>query len=628
MLMWAMSDRAIPRSYRTMQGFGVHTFRLVNADGRVALRQVPLDADGGHATRWCGTRRSRSRAPTPTSIAATCGKRSRPAPIPSGSSGLQIFTEEQAEDFTFDVLDATKLVPEELVPVMPVGTAGAEPQPRQLLRRDRAGRVLHARTSSPGIDFSNDPLLAGRIHSYVDTQISRLGGAELPRDPDQRADRAGAQQPARRHAPPGDPSRPRRRTSRTRSAAAARSRPARRASSRFPSRAKRATHKVRGKAERFADHYTQATLFLNSQTPTEQAHIINAFRFELSRVQTPAIRERMVSGLMNVAPELAEAVAEGLGMTEMPEPMPKVLQKNGQAGGARSRRRSRCSRGLATAASARAASRSSSPTASNGKPLVDAGGASGRGRRGAALRRVAARPGHSGRRRRRSRSTRPFEATPSVLFDAVVLPDGADAVTRSRRGRPDARVREGPVPPLQADPRARRGVRAARQGRAFRRRCRRAQPDPGLISLQPGAGEQGRSTRSRPARRARIATSRAKPIRRASDHQTTRKEQTAWPSRNPARRVHRRAPRRLRRGETADQGAAENGEGREPPPRCGPPSRATSRRRRARSSGSRRCSRASTRKCAASTATASTASSKRASRSWRRTSTTRRWTPA
>jgi catalase len=84
---------------------------------------------------------------------------------------------------------------------------------------------------------------------------------------------------------------------------------------------------VRGKAERFADHYTQATLFWTSQTPIEKQHIINAFRFELSRVQTPSIRERMVSGLMNVAPELAEAVAEGLGISPMPEPMPKVLQK-------------------------------------------------------------------------------------------------------------------------------------------------------------------------------------------------------------------------------------------------------------------------------------------------------------
>jgi len=95
----------------------------------------------------------------------------------------------------------------------------------------------------------------------------------------------------------------------------------------FPEKMERNEHKVRGKAERFADHYTQATLFWNSQTGVEKQHIINAFRFELSKVQVPAIRERMVSGLMNVAPELAQEVADGLGITEMPAPMPKVMQK-------------------------------------------------------------------------------------------------------------------------------------------------------------------------------------------------------------------------------------------------------------------------------------------------------------
>ena len=114
-------------------------------------------------------------------------------------------------------------------------------------------------------------------------------------------------------------------TSRTRWVAAVRFRPARRDSSRFRNLARTTTTRCAGKAERFADHYTQATLFWNSQTDVEKQHIINAFRFELSRVQTPAVRERMVSGLMNVAAELAEAVAAGLGIREMPAPMPKVL---------------------------------------------------------------------------------------------------------------------------------------------------------------------------------------------------------------------------------------------------------------------------------------------------------------
>ena len=100
MLMWAMSDRAIPRSYRMMQGFGVHTFRLVNAAGESHVRQVPLEAAGRHALAGVGRGGRRSPAPTPTSIAAICGRRSRPAPIPEWELGLQIFTEEQAEGFT------------------------------------------------------------------------------------------------------------------------------------------------------------------------------------------------------------------------------------------------------------------------------------------------------------------------------------------------------------------------------------------------------------------------------------------------------------------------------------------------------------------------------------------------
>ena len=117
------------------------------------------------------------------------------------------------------------------------------------------------------------------------------------------------------------------RTSPIPSGAAVRSRPAGQASSRFRKAREQGDHKVRGKAERFADHYTQATLFWNSQTDVEKQHIINAFRFELSRVQTPAVRVRMVSGLMNVAAELAKPVATGLGIREMPAPMPKVMTR-------------------------------------------------------------------------------------------------------------------------------------------------------------------------------------------------------------------------------------------------------------------------------------------------------------
>ena len=207
MLMWAMSDRAIPRSYRTMQGFGVHTYRLVNASGEshfVKFHWTPRA--GTHSLVWdeavkiSGADSDFHRRDLWEAIEAGA--------YPEYELGLQIFTEEQAEAFTFDVLDATKLVPEELVPILPVGKLVLNRNPDNFFAETEqvAFCVAHV---VPGIDFSNDPLLAGRIHSYVDTQISRLGGRELPRDPDQRPGRAGPQQPARRHAPPGDPSRPR-----------------------------------------------------------------------------------------------------------------------------------------------------------------------------------------------------------------------------------------------------------------------------------------------------------------------------------------------------------------------------------------------------------------------------------
>ena len=212
-------------------------------------------------------------------------------------SGLQIFTEAQAEDFSFDVLDATKIVPEELVPIVPVGRLVLNRNPDNFLAETEqvAFCVAHV---VPGIDFSNDPLLAGRIHSYVDTQISRLGGPNFHEFPSTRRLRRSTTTSAT-----GWIVRPSIAAGSVRTQFPRRwlSVPGRRGRLRFVREPREASdHKVRGKAERFADHYTQATLFWNSQTNVEKQHIINAFRFELSRVQTPAIRKRMVSGLMNV----------------------------------------------------------------------------------------------------------------------------------------------------------------------------------------------------------------------------------------------------------------------------------------------------------------------------------------
>jgi catalase len=324
MLMWAMSDRAIPRSFRMMQGFGVHTYRLVNASGKSHFVKFHWNPKAGtHSLVWdeavkiSGADSDFHRRDLWEAIEAGA--------YPEWELGLQVFTEEQAEDFSFDVLDATKIVPEELVPIVPVGRMVLNRNPDNFFAETEqvAFCVAHV---VPGIDFSNDPLLAGRIHSYVDTQISRLGGPNFheipinaPIAPVHNNQRDGMHRQAiHRGRVSYEPNSLAGGCPFQAGAAGFVS---------FPEPREDGDHKVRGKAERFADHYTQATLFWNSQSDVEKQHIINAFRFELSRVQTPAVRERMVSGLMNVAAELAEDVAAGLGIREMPTPMPKVMTR-------------------------------------------------------------------------------------------------------------------------------------------------------------------------------------------------------------------------------------------------------------------------------------------------------------
>ena len=199
MLLWVMSDRAIPRSYRMMQGFGVHTFRFVNAEGRFTICEVPLGAQGRAHIPLCGTKRSRSPELIQTFTGEISGTPLNPALYPEWELGIQVFTEEQANEFSFDVLDATKLIPEELVPVQRIGRMVLNRNPDNFFAETEQVAFCTAHIV-PGLDFSNDPLLAGRIHSYVDTQISRLGGANFPRDSDQCAARSGPQQSTRRHA--------------------------------------------------------------------------------------------------------------------------------------------------------------------------------------------------------------------------------------------------------------------------------------------------------------------------------------------------------------------------------------------------------------------------------------------
>jgi catalase len=325
MLMWAMSDRAIPRSYRTMQGFGVHTYRLVNDRGESHFVKFHWSPKAGtHSLVWdeavkiSGADSDFHRRDLWEAIEAGA--------YPEWELGLRIFTEEQADGFTFDVLDPTKIVPEELVPIVPVGRMVLNRNPDNFFAETEQVAFCVAQVV-PGIDFSNDPLLAGRIHSYVDTQISRLGGPNFHEIPINAPiaqvhnnQRDGMHRQAiQRGRVSYEPN------------SLAGGCPFQAGTTgfvSFPERRDENDHKVRGKAERFADHYTQATLFWNSQNDVEKQHIINGFRFELSRVQTPAVRERMVAGLLNVAHELAEPVAAGLGICHLPEPMPKVMTRD------------------------------------------------------------------------------------------------------------------------------------------------------------------------------------------------------------------------------------------------------------------------------------------------------------
>ena len=318
MLMWIMSDRAIPRSYRMMQGFGVHTFRLVNANGKSVFCKFHWSPMAGtHSLVWdeavkiSGADSDFHRRDLWEAI--ECGE------YPEYELSFQIFTEEQADAFPFDVLDPTKLVPEELVPLIPVGKMVLNRNPDNFFAETEQVAFCTAHIV-PGIDFSNDPLLQGRIHSYVDTQITRLGGANFheipinsPLAPLHNNQRDGIHRQAiNRGRVAYEPN------------SLAGGCPFQAGSKGFNSfPAPSDGDKVRGKPEKFAEHYAQGRLFWISQTAVEQDHIVHAFRFELSKVQTVAIRQRIVAMLRNVDETLAQRLADGLGLA-LPPAMPSA----------------------------------------------------------------------------------------------------------------------------------------------------------------------------------------------------------------------------------------------------------------------------------------------------------------
>ena len=325
MLMWVMSDRALPRSYATMQGFGVHSFRFVNDAGESVFVKFHWNPVAGtHSLVW--DEAVKISGADPDYHRRDLWERIESGAYPEYELGVQIFTEEQAEQFSFDILDATKIIPEELIPVQPVGRMVLNRNPDNFFAETEQVAFCTAHVV-PGIDFSNDPLLAGRIHSYIDTQISRLGGPNFheipinsPVAPVHNNQRDGLHRQAI----------PRGRVSYEPNSLGGGCPFQAGAGQGFmtvPARleAREEQAKVRGKPEKFADHYTQATLFYESQTLVEKAHIAAAFRFELSKVTVPAIRQRTISMLRNASEELAQKVAAGIGIESLPDSMPLAL---------------------------------------------------------------------------------------------------------------------------------------------------------------------------------------------------------------------------------------------------------------------------------------------------------------
>jgi catalase len=325
MLMWVMSDRGIPRSYRMMQGFGVHTFRLVNSQGKSTFCKFhwkPLL--GTHSLVW--DEAVKIMGADPDFHRRDLWEAIESGNYPEWELGLQVFSEADAEKFSFDVLDSTKLIPEELVPVKPVGRMVLNRNPDNFFAETEQVAFCTAHVV-PGIDFSNDPLLHGRIHSYLDTQITRLGGPnfhEIPINapivPVHNNQRDGLHRQA---------------IARGRVAYEPNSLgggcPFQAGAAGFASFPKAIepnnapVDKVRGRPEKFAEHYAQAKLFFESQTEVEKAHIRGAFRFELSKLTVPAIRVRMISSLLNVSKKLATELAKDLGI-ELPEVMPRAAK--------------------------------------------------------------------------------------------------------------------------------------------------------------------------------------------------------------------------------------------------------------------------------------------------------------
>jgi catalase len=312
MVMWVMSDRAIPRSLRMIEGFGVHTFRLINENGKarfVKFHWKPLL--GLHAVLWDEAQKISGK--DPDFHRRDLWEAIENGDYPEWELGVQIVEEKDEHKFDFDLLDPTKLIPEEIVPVRRIGKMTLNRNPDNFFAETEQV-AFHTGNVVPGIDFTNDPLLQGRLFSYLDTQLLRLGGPNFheipinrPVAPMHNNQRDGfMRQTINRGQTSYEPN----------SLKGGCPFQAGADMGGFTSYAERIdAKKIRERSPSFLDHFSQATLFFNSQTEPEQNHIVNALRFELGKVETPHIRERMLFLLAQVDKGLANRVAEGLGAT-------------------------------------------------------------------------------------------------------------------------------------------------------------------------------------------------------------------------------------------------------------------------------------------------------------------------
>ncbi|MFP5438790.1 MAG: catalase [Bacteroidia bacterium] len=312
MIMWAMSDRAIPRSYRMMEGFGIHTFRFVNSEGKSTFVKFHLKPKlGTHAVVWDEALKISGN--DPDFHRRDLWENIEMGNFPEWEFGVQLVPEEDEHKFNFDLLDPTKIIPEELVPVTPIGKLVLNRNPDNFFAETEQV-AFHPGHIVPGIDFTNDPLLQGRLFSYTDTQLSRLGSPNFHEIPINRPVVGVHNNQRDGHM------RQQINTGRVsyspNSLANGYPQQAKEAEGGFVSHNERIeAYKVRGRSESFSDHFSQAALFFNSQTDIEKQHIIKALRFELSKVETVAIRERMLGLLSQVDKKLAQQVAVGLGIS-------------------------------------------------------------------------------------------------------------------------------------------------------------------------------------------------------------------------------------------------------------------------------------------------------------------------